>query len=88
MLLNHKNAIEFMVDAVPTEGIAVPAGTVESMPREKGRALVEPAPVVSSKRREIPTPQLRKTPPATCCRRAVVRHGLFSVTYSFTRSDR
>jgi Fic family protein len=24
MLLNHKNAIEFMVDAVPTEGITVP----------------------------------------------------------------
>ena len=24
MLLNHKSAIEFMVDAVPTEGIAVP----------------------------------------------------------------
>ena len=24
MLLNHKEAIEFMVDAVPTEGITVP----------------------------------------------------------------
>lgn len=24
MLLNHKSAIEFMVDAVPTEGITVP----------------------------------------------------------------
>jgi hypothetical protein len=25
MLINHKNAIEFMVDIVPTEGITVPA---------------------------------------------------------------
>jgi hypothetical protein len=32
MLLNHKSAIEFMVDAVPTEGITVHSPTFQSMP--------------------------------------------------------
>ncbi len=39
MLLNHKNAIEFMVDAVPTEGITLPV-IVEHRATDNGRAVV------------------------------------------------
>lgn len=51
MLLNHKNAIEFMVDAVPTEGITVPV--IVDLQAKLMRDLLKDARDIGSIRRRV-----------------------------------
>jgi Fic family protein len=51
MLLNHKNAIEFMVDAVPTEGITVPV--ITDLQAKLMRDLLKDARDIGSIRRRV-----------------------------------
>ncbi len=51
MLLNHKNAIEFMVDAVPTEGITVPV--IVDMQAKLMKDLLKDARDIGSIRRRV-----------------------------------